>query len=56
MRGRPAGPSSLLVAGVAAAMLAVTFSVRAAPRHPVTGHNSAPATLAGKRITMNDAG
>jgi hypothetical protein len=30
VRGRPAGPSSLLVAGVAAAMLAVTFSVRTA--------------------------
>ncbi len=30
MHGRPAGPSWLLVAGVAAAMLAVTFSVRGA--------------------------
>lgn len=30
VHGRPAGPSPLLVAGVAAAMLAVTFSVRAA--------------------------
>jgi hypothetical protein len=30
VHGRPAGPSSLLVAAVAAAMLAVTFSVRAA--------------------------
>lgn len=30
VHGRPAGPSPLLVAGAAAAMLAVTFSVRAA--------------------------